>query len=156
MLYVHIHSWYLSYSELPGTNKYNNVVQSVNGVCKLLDRSYGAVWAVVSPPRGRLTIRMLLSGREDGDETWLLPTNDIPHDWKAGRVYDSGVQVLDNWSLKLIYEALDPLLHLLSRARLCLFTNVQLRRGINLTFIWFTSLLLLRTKKQCQTISGPW
>ncbi|KAF3775756.1 Expansin-like B1 [Nymphaea thermarum] len=61
--------------------------------CKLVDRSHGAVWTVVEPPTGPLLVRMLVSGGQDGDETWLVPTNVIPQDWKAGDVYDSGVQL---------------------------------------------------------------
>lgn len=68
-------------------------MQTVNLTCKLLERSHGAVWAVVSPPSGPLSIRMLLSGGDDGDETWLVPINSIPQNWTAGAIYDSGVQV---------------------------------------------------------------
>ncbi|CAL9124412.1 unnamed protein product [Musa textilis] len=60
--------------------------------CKLVDRSHGAVWAVALPPRGPLSARMLLSG-DDGDVTWLVPPNDVPADWRAGAMYDSGIQV---------------------------------------------------------------
>ncbi|XP_057512635.1 expansin-like B1 [Actinidia eriantha] len=63
-----------------------------NFVCKLLDRSYGAVWTTSSPPSGPLSVRMLFSD-DDGDETWLTPVNNIPEDWKPGSAYDSGVQV---------------------------------------------------------------
>lgn len=66
--------------------------ETQNFVCKLLERSYGAVWTTTSPPSGPLSIRMLFSD-EDGDETWVVPVNNIPQDWKAGAVYDSGVQV---------------------------------------------------------------
>ncbi|XP_057977417.1 expansin-like B1 [Malania oleifera] len=66
--------------------------ETQNFVCKLLDRSYGAVWTTTSPPRGPLSIRMLFSGSEE-DESWVVPVNNIPQDWKAGDVYDSGVQV---------------------------------------------------------------
>lgn len=68
-------------------------MQTQNQVCKLLERSHGAVWATVSPPSGPLSIRMLLSGGEDGDEAWAAPSNDIPASWKAGDVYDSGIQL---------------------------------------------------------------
>ncbi|GMH09255.1 hypothetical protein Nepgr_011096 [Nepenthes gracilis] len=62
--------------------------------CKLLERSHGAVWAANSPPRGQLSIRMLFSDGDDyGDDTWLVPVNNIPQDWKPGDIYDSGVQV---------------------------------------------------------------
>jgi hypothetical protein len=63
-----------------------------NKVCKLLDRSYGAVWTTTSPPSGELSLRMLFSGEED-DETWLVPINNIPKDWQPGLTYDTGVQV---------------------------------------------------------------
>ncbi|KAB1215786.1 Expansin-like B1 [Morella rubra] len=66
--------------------------ETQNFVCKLLDRSYGAVWTTTSPPSGPLSIRMLFSD-EDGDESWVVPVNNIPEDWKAGATYDSGVQV---------------------------------------------------------------
>ncbi|XP_022736611.1 expansin-like B1 isoform X2 [Durio zibethinus] len=61
-------------------------------VCKLLDRSYGAVWTTTSPPSGALSLRMLLSG-EDGDESWIVPVNNIPENWKGGETYDTGVQI---------------------------------------------------------------
>ncbi|KAL3650864.1 Expansin-like B1 [Castilleja foliolosa] len=79
-----------------GGNKDITAVQlceTQNYVCKLLDRTYGAVWATVSPPKGPLSVRMLLSD-ENGDETWLAPVNDIPENWKPGDIYDSGVQVI--------------------------------------------------------------
>ncbi|EEF33602.1 expansin-like B1 [Ricinus communis] len=66
--------------------------ETQNFVCKLLDRSYGAVWTTTSPPSGPLSLRMLFSG-DDGEETWVVPVNDIPNDWKAGETYDTGVQV---------------------------------------------------------------
>ncbi|KAG6387956.1 hypothetical protein SASPL_153152 [Salvia splendens] len=61
--------------------------------CKLLDRSYGAVWTATSPPSGPLSVRMLLRD-ENGDEKWIVPVNDIPDNWKAGDIYDSGAQVI--------------------------------------------------------------
>lgn len=61
--------------------------------CKLLDRNYGAVWTTTSPPSGPLSVRMLFSD-EIGDETWIVPVNDIPSNWKPGDIYDSGVQVI--------------------------------------------------------------
>ncbi|XP_019421782.1 PREDICTED: expansin-like B1 [Lupinus angustifolius] len=66
--------------------------ESENFVCKLLDRSHGAVWTSTSPPNGPLSLRMLFSD-EEGQETWVVPVNDIPQDWIAGETYDSGVQV---------------------------------------------------------------
>ncbi|CAK9172643.1 unnamed protein product [Ilex paraguariensis] len=66
--------------------------ETQNFVCKLLDRSYGAVWTTTSPPSGPLSLRMLFSD-EDGEETWVVPLNNIPGNWKPGETYDSGVQV---------------------------------------------------------------
>ncbi|XP_062030255.1 expansin-like B1 [Rosa rugosa] len=66
--------------------------ETENFVCKLLDRTHGAVWTTTSPPTGPLQIRMLFSD-DDGDENWVVPVNNIPQDWKAGQTYDSGVQV---------------------------------------------------------------
>ncbi|KAK1364727.1 Beta-expansin [Heracleum sosnowskyi] len=63
-------------------------------VCKLLSRSYGAVWATTSPPTGALSIRMLLSD-DSGDDTWVAAANNLPKHWKAGKTYDTGVQVID-------------------------------------------------------------
>ncbi|OIV94652.1 hypothetical protein TanjilG_25876 [Lupinus angustifolius] len=50
-------------------------------------------WTTTSPPSGHLSIRMLFSDDEEGEETWVVPVNNIPQDWKAGDIYDSGVQV---------------------------------------------------------------
>ena len=67
-------------------------MQTQNFVCKLLDRSYGAVWTTTSPPSGPLSLRMLLSG-EDVDESWIVSDNNIPDNWKGGETYDTGVQI---------------------------------------------------------------
>lgn len=66
--------------------------ETQNFVCKLLNRDHGAVWTSTSPPSGPLTLRMLFS-TEDGEDTWIVPVNNIPENWKAGDTYDSGVQV---------------------------------------------------------------
>ena len=68
-------------------------MQTQNFVCKLLDRSHGAVWTTTAPPSGPLSLRMLFSPEEEGEETWVVPVNKIPQDWKAGQTYDLGVQV---------------------------------------------------------------
>ncbi|KAB2601019.1 expansin-like B1-like [Pyrus ussuriensis x Pyrus communis] len=53
-----------------------------NFVCKVVDRSYGAVWTTTSPPNN-----------DDCDENWVLPHNNIPRHWKVGQIYESRVQV---------------------------------------------------------------
>ncbi|RDX70856.1 Expansin-like B1 [Mucuna pruriens] len=67
--------------------------ETQNFVCKLLDRSHGAVWTTTAPPSGPLSLRMLFSAEEEGEETWIVPVNNIPQDWQAGQTYDLGVQV---------------------------------------------------------------
>ncbi|XP_065879446.1 expansin-like B1 [Euphorbia lathyris] len=64
--------------------------------CKILDRSYGGIWTTTSVPSGALSLRMLFSSEEgeDDEETWIIPLNTIPQDWKAGDTYDTGVQVI--------------------------------------------------------------
>lgn len=58
--------------------------------CKLRITNHGAVWDVVPPPTGDLSIRFLVS---DGDqEQWITAANVIPANWTAGAVYDSGIQ----------------------------------------------------------------
>ncbi|CDP21630.1 unnamed protein product [Coffea canephora] len=66
--------------------------ETQNFVCKLLDRTHGAVWTTTSPPSGPLSIRMLFSANDE-DQTWVVPVNNIPGNWKPGDTYDSGVQV---------------------------------------------------------------
>ncbi|CAK9173354.1 unnamed protein product [Ilex paraguariensis] len=89
-------TWVVPLNNIPENWKpgetYDSGVQTENFVCKLLDRSYGAVWTITSPPSGPLSIRMLFSD-DDGDETWVVPLNNIPENWKPGETYDSGVQV---------------------------------------------------------------
>lgn len=72
---------------------YPSQLQTKNLNCKLLSRSYGAVWTTTSPPSGSLSLRMLFSNDVTGDETWVVPVNNIPDNWKAGDTYDTGVQV---------------------------------------------------------------
>lgn len=62
-------------------------------MCKLLDRSHGAVWTTTAPPSGPLGLRMLFSDEQGEDESWVVPVNNIPQDWKAEETYDLGVQV---------------------------------------------------------------
>ncbi|XP_071724487.1 expansin-like B1 [Rutidosis leptorrhynchoides] len=65
--------------------------ETQNQVCKLLDRTYGAIWTTTSPPTGELSLRMLFS--DEDDDTWLIPINNIPKHWQPGQSYDTGVQV---------------------------------------------------------------
>ncbi|KAK8949818.1 Expansin-like B1 [Platanthera guangdongensis] len=72
--------------------------ETVSSTCKLLDRSHGAVWAVVSPPAGSLSVRMLLNGGDADDdnseeESWVVPANNIPANWSPAASIDSGIQL---------------------------------------------------------------
>ncbi|CAN1170935.1 Expansin-like B1, partial [Linum perenne] len=66
--------------------------ETQNFNCKILERSYGAVWTITSPPTGLLSLRMLFSD-ENGNENWVVPVTSIPSNWKAGDLYDTGLQV---------------------------------------------------------------
>ncbi|GLJ06554.1 hypothetical protein SUGI_0041790 [Cryptomeria japonica] len=56
---------------------------------KAMRRSYGAVWDIVTAPAEcNLALRFQLSGGE-----WIYAQNPIPSHWKAGDVYDAGVQL---------------------------------------------------------------
>ncbi|KAI8530287.1 hypothetical protein RHMOL_Rhmol11G0045000 [Rhododendron molle] len=74
-----------------GVSQLTKNIKTQSFGCKLLDRSYGAVWTTSSPPSGSLSIRMLFS--DDDDETWVVLVNNIPQDWTPGNTYDSGVRV---------------------------------------------------------------
>ncbi|KAH9321463.1 hypothetical protein KI387_016102, partial [Taxus chinensis] len=60
---------------------------------KAMRKSYGAVWDVVTPSKGEaLSLRFLLSDGINGHE-WKSVANAIPANWKAGALYDSGIQL---------------------------------------------------------------
>ncbi|KAH9321456.1 hypothetical protein KI387_016095, partial [Taxus chinensis] len=60
---------------------------------KAMCRSHGAVWDVVTPPKGgTLSLRFLVSDEINGQE-WKSAANVIPPNWKAGALYDSGIQL---------------------------------------------------------------
>ncbi|KAJ8774108.1 hypothetical protein K2173_009539 [Erythroxylum novogranatense] len=63
-----------------------------SGIVDIQYRRYGAVWTTKSPPSGPLSLRMLFSD-DNGDETWVVPVNNIPSDWQPGATYDTGIQV---------------------------------------------------------------
>ncbi|GLJ12217.1 hypothetical protein SUGI_0186770 [Cryptomeria japonica] len=59
---------------------------------KEMCRSHGAVWDVVTPPKGALSVRFLLSDGIHAPE-WKIAPNVIPVNWQAGALYDSGFQL---------------------------------------------------------------
>ncbi|KAF7841683.1 expansin-like A2 [Senna tora] len=58
-----------------------------------LSRNYGAVWDTSRVPRGALQMRIVVTSGYDGK--WIWAKKVLPADWKAGVVYDSGVQISD-------------------------------------------------------------
>jgi len=58
---------------------------------KEMCQSHGAVWDVVTPPMGALSLRFLVS--DGNSQEWMSAANVIPANWSAGAVYDSGIQL---------------------------------------------------------------
>ncbi|CAI0417758.1 unnamed protein product [Linum tenue] len=54
-------------------------------------RAYGAVFDVVTPPKGELKLRFQLASSVE--TTWVESKSVIPGEWKAGATYDSNVQL---------------------------------------------------------------
>jgi len=68
-----------------------NICETETLECKLRVTNHGAVWDVVQPPTGDLSIRILVS--DGDDEQWITAANVIPANWTAGAIYDSGIQL---------------------------------------------------------------
>jgi len=58
-----------------------------------MSRNHGAVWDTSRVPDGPLQFRVVVTSGYDGKDIWAK--NVLPADWKAGVVYDSGVQISD-------------------------------------------------------------
>ncbi|XP_010242840.1 PREDICTED: expansin-like A1 [Nelumbo nucifera] len=58
-----------------------------------MSRNYGTVWDTNRVPMGPLQFRLVVTGGFDGK--WIWAPNVLPSDWKAGMIYDSGVQISD-------------------------------------------------------------
>ncbi|XP_010514920.1 PREDICTED: expansin-like A3 [Camelina sativa] len=58
-----------------------------------MTRSHGAVWATDKVPTGALQFRFTVTGGYDGKTVWAKRV--LPASWKAGRIYDAGVQITD-------------------------------------------------------------
>ncbi|KAG5547574.1 hypothetical protein RHGRI_013312 [Rhododendron griersonianum] len=58
-----------------------------------MSRNYGAVWDTSRVPDGPLQFRVVVTSGYDGKNIWAQ--NVLPADWKAGVMYDSGVQISD-------------------------------------------------------------
>ncbi|KAK6946508.1 RlpA-like protein, double-psi beta-barrel domain [Dillenia turbinata] len=58
-----------------------------------MTRKYGAVWDTSRVPAGPLQFRLVVTAGYDGKWVWAQKV--LPLDWKAGMVYDAGVQISD-------------------------------------------------------------
>ncbi|CAN0908355.1 Expansin-like B1 [Linum grandiflorum] len=54
-------------------------------------RAYGAVWDMVTPPKGPITLRFQVSSSVE--VKWVEVKGVIPYEWEAGAVYDSNLQL---------------------------------------------------------------
>ncbi|OVA10878.1 Expansin/pollen allergen [Macleaya cordata] len=59
-----------------------------------MSRNNGTVWETSRVPNGPLQFRMVVTGGFDGKMIWAQKEV-LPADWKAGGIYDSGVQITD-------------------------------------------------------------
>ncbi|CAM8990941.1 unnamed protein product [Rhodiola kirilowii] len=58
-----------------------------------MSRKSGAVWDTSRVPEGPLQFRLIITAGFDGKYVWAKKV--LPQNWKAGQVYDSGVQIED-------------------------------------------------------------
>ncbi|WCJ39971.1 expansin-like A2 [Euphorbia peplus] len=58
-----------------------------------MSRNYGAVWDTSRVPEGPLQFRFVVTAGYDGK--WIWAQNVLPANWKAGQIYDSGIQISD-------------------------------------------------------------
>ncbi|XP_043708498.1 expansin-like A2 [Telopea speciosissima] len=58
-----------------------------------MSRNYGAVWDTSRVPAGALQFRLVVTAGYDGK--WAWGPEVLPADWKAGLIYDAGVQISD-------------------------------------------------------------
>ncbi|CAO2819439.1 unnamed protein product [Amaranthus hypochondriacus] len=58
-------------------------------------RAYGAVWDMINPPKGPLTVRFFLDGSSANKvrARWVLLPNLIPASWIPGSAYDTSLQL---------------------------------------------------------------
>ncbi|KAL6965159.1 Expansin-like A1 [Sarracenia purpurea var. burkii] len=68
-----------------------DVAQVGSANWNFMSRNYGAVWDTSRVPSGALQFRVVVTSGYDGK--WIWAKNVLPADWKAGVIYDSGVQI---------------------------------------------------------------
>ncbi|GKV34764.1 hypothetical protein SLEP1_g43109 [Rubroshorea leprosula] len=70
-----------------------DVAQVGSSNWSFMSRNYGAVWDTSRVPEGALQFRFVVTSGYDGK--WIWAKSVLPADWKAGVVYDTGVQITD-------------------------------------------------------------
>jgi hypothetical protein len=61
---------------------------------KFMTRNYGPAWSTSQAPPGPLQLRVVVTGGYDGKWVWA-DREVLPRRWRAGEVYDTGVQIAD-------------------------------------------------------------
>ncbi|XP_054787356.1 expansin-like A2 [Prosopis cineraria] len=70
-----------------------DVAQVGSSNWRFMSRKNGAIWETERAPEGALQLRMVVTSGYDGK--WIWAPKVLPEDWKAGLIYDSGVQITD-------------------------------------------------------------
>jgi hypothetical protein len=61
---------------------------------KFMTRDNGPAWSTSQAPPGPLQLRVVVTGGYDGKWVWA-DREVLPRRWRAGEVYDTGVQITD-------------------------------------------------------------
>lgn len=61
---------------------------------KFMTREHGPSWSMANAPPGPLQMRLVVTGGYDGKWVWA-DREVLPRRWRAGEVYDTGVQIID-------------------------------------------------------------
>ncbi|KAG2554983.1 expansin-like A1 [Panicum virgatum] len=71
-----------------------DVAQVGSSNWKFMARDYGPAWSTSQAPPGPLQLRVVVTGGYDGKWVWA-DREVLPRRWRAGEVYDTGVQIAD-------------------------------------------------------------
>ena len=70
------------------------ILQVGSSSWKFLTRDHGPAWSTSVAPPGPLQFRVVVTGGYDGKWVWA-DKEVLPRQWRAGEVYDTGVQITD-------------------------------------------------------------
>ncbi|KAG8073333.1 hypothetical protein GUJ93_ZPchr0006g41917 [Zizania palustris] len=71
-----------------------DVAQVGSSSWKFMTREHGPSWSISNAPPGPLQLRLVVTGGYDGKWIWA-DREVLPRRWRAGEVYDTGVQISD-------------------------------------------------------------